>query len=845
MSESDHEHPARHNCLSHERLDALAANAASTDFEHAHLAACSLCQQALDAARRDAALMNELGLVVRGRNREPHSPSSSREAGNLPAGTIVGGFTIVGTLGVGGMGVVYRAMQASPVREVALKLLKTSTVLQSHQQRFEHESAALAMLQHPGIAQVYQAGTAEVRDSGGGSPGGREAVGGGSLIAYMAMELVHGRPLSQYCAQQCPSLPARILLIARIAEAVDHAHRRGVIHRDLKPANVLVSADGQPKILDFGVAKLTEGRRGVWGQVELTMAGSFVGTLAYASPEQVSGDPSAIDARTDVFSLGVMLYEVVCGERPFNLGESLADAVRAIKAAQVPEVARSGFAPDRELLTVMRKALAPEPDRRYQSAAALAEDLHRYLEKRPLRARPDSAWYTFQRTLARHPGKATAAALALCAVMVAGGAMLALQFKVSRAEKAKSNVLDAVLGALERTNQDELNTPRITSIDEFLADAGETIETDLAAFPREQALLRERLGRANLSHQRLDDAERMLDQALEFRRSQARSEPLAYADALIDSGRVKYRSGKFDAACDRFSEARTIRARQHGHQHPSTISATYWMGASLLGWKQYERAEMEFTAAAQAQQQLDPMSPQAAEYLNGLAACVRARGDFERALAIARQALSSIETSAGEDSKPVAVAISNVASNLISLKRYEEAEPLLDRALAIRSHWYGDDDPRLADTLVLVTGLKMRMGAWGETEAARARLDEAAHTSERALSLRRRVHSGDHESVAEALSLAGQVAMRRAVFDDALDMLKHAMDMRARLPRHSDADLGRSESIYGDCLLRAGHRAEAEHYLRSGLAKVQAAYGNDHRHTLDAQERLDRFNSTP
>lgn len=293
----------------------------------------------------------------------------------------IGAYRILRPLGFGGMGVVYLAEQDSPRRQVALKLLRLDTASPTQVQRFEQEAELLGRLAHPGIARVYEAGWTETET-------GRRP--------FFAMEFVEGRPLTEYAAERALDLAARLKLVSQVAEAVHYAHGRGVVHRDLKPSNVFIDARGEPRVLDFGVARpLGEGSRA-------TKTGQLVGTLAYMSPEQASGR-FEVTPRADVYSLGVMLYELLTGRLPIATDHvPLHEAVRRVREEEpIPAGAvRKELRGDLE--TILGKALAKETNRRYASAAELAEDLRLFLEHRPIRARRQSSLYVAWKLVRRH-----------------------------------------------------------------------------------------------------------------------------------------------------------------------------------------------------------------------------------------------------------------------------------------------------------------------------------------------------------------------------------------------------------------------------------------------------------
>ncbi|MBY0313023.1 MAG: serine/threonine-protein kinase [Phycisphaerales bacterium] len=825
-----------------------AADAANPDAAlGGHLRKCDKCRTTVESILADNALANELAGAVQKREHNARAGGGAPAAGSsgvmhaaeLQPDTTIADFTIRTVLGVGGMGVVYLAVQQAPRRNVALKVLRADLATPELLRRFEHESAALALLKHPAIAQVFQAGTVNVS---------------GAPRAYMAMELVKGTRLDEFCKERDLSRAARLTLIADVADGVEHAHRRGVIHRDLKPANILVEAGDAPgarplpRILDFGVAKFSQDS-GVEGQrIEQTVQGSFLGTFAFAAPEQVSGDPNAIDARADVYALGVMLYELIVGRRPRDMGSSLADAIRAVGSGKIIAPESVGVKLDAELHTVIMTALAAEPERRYATAAALAEDIRRYLDKRPLRARPDSTLYTLRKAIARHPYRACAAgAFALLAVGAVAITII-MQMRVidaerlkTEAEASKSATKIGVFGPLELTNEDESDSPAITTIDQFIVLAADKIDKTLQHAPVERADLLSQLGRAALSRNSRPEGASMLERVAAIRRTQAEAQPLPLADALVDLGLARYRLNQFEKARDHFAEALAIREKYLLPRDPKINDARYWLGVSYHGWKKYDQAEPLLRQAAEDQQRARPDSEEVAEYLNGVSACIRARGDFAGALELARAAQRHIERTEGSNRKHIAFTLSNVIANLLSLNKLDEAEPLLAKALEHRIEWYGDDSPRLAPTLVQIAGLHMRQGGWGESAEQREHLTSAQSSAHRALDLCRRVYPGDHESVAEALSLLGQIRMRRGD-NQACDLLNEAFAMRGRLPQSSSGDLGHSQSLLGECLRRFSPAnampPSAEQHLRQGLERVRSAYGPTNRRTLDAITRL-------
>jgi formylglycine-generating enzyme required for sulfatase activity/predicted Ser/Thr protein kinase len=298
----------------------------------------------------------------------------------------IGPYQVLEVLGEGGMGVVYRARQDVPNREVALKIIQPLAMAKKSLRRFEHEVEVLGRLQHPGIAQIYAAGTFET--SLGRQP-------------YFAMELVNGRPLLEDAEARQLGTRERLQVFSDICEAVHHAHQKGVIHRDLKPANILVDGAGRPRILDFGIARATSGdMQTVTHQTDL---GQIVGTVAYMSPEQAGGNPDDLDTRSDVYSLGVILYELLTGQLPYDVhGKILHEAVRVIREEDPTPISAYHRFLRGDVETIVQAALTKEKDRRYQSALDLAGDLRRYLKSEPILARPSSAVYQLRKFATRN-----------------------------------------------------------------------------------------------------------------------------------------------------------------------------------------------------------------------------------------------------------------------------------------------------------------------------------------------------------------------------------------------------------------------------------------------------------
>jgi predicted Ser/Thr protein kinase len=401
---------------------------------------------------------------------DPPTPASSPR---IPSR--IGHYRIVGLLGEGGMGTVYEAEQDHPQRRVALKVIRGEYTSPELLQRFTREAEVLGRLQHAGIAQIYEANTFD--EHGGARP-------------FFAMELARGEPLTEYADRQALGSAERLALFALVCDAVHYAHGQGVIHRDLKPANILVTATGQPKILDFGVALLFDGDVQVTRQ---TSAGEVIGTLQYMSPEQVNADPVQIDVRSDVYSLGVILYELLSRRLPYDLSSKMIlEAARAILVDDPEPLSAADRTLGGDIEIIVGKALEKERQRRYDSANDLASDVRRFLGDEPIAARRASAVYQLRKFTRRN--RALVGGLAFgAAVLVVGTAVSSWQaIRATAAERlAESRRIEATAAgtlAEERRELADIASRRADSA-RLVADAS-----------REHALRQEAAARASAMH---------------------------------------------------------------------------------------------------------------------------------------------------------------------------------------------------------------------------------------------------------------------------------------------------------------------------------------------------------
>lgn len=482
-------------------------------------------------------------------------------------GRLVAGHRILRRLAAGGMGVVYEAQQQSPQRIVAIKIVRPELVSPETLRRFRKEADLLGRLQHPGIAAIFEAGTFSLEDDPKALP-----------RPYCAMELVHGRPIDEWADMQALSVPQRLELLAQVCDAVEHAHRRGVVHRDIKTANILVGQDGRPKVLDFGIALAVDTERGATMH---TSVGRIVGTLGSMSPEQLAGNGAGVDARSDVYSLGVLAYEVLAGRPPFDLGRrSVAESIRLLTETRPPLLGT--IRPDLrgDIAVVVQAAMEQDPARRHSSAAALAADLRACIERRPIQARPPSRVYLARTFVRRHrvgvAGICGAFLLLLVATVATG-----LGWKRAAEENTRSKRVNQYLAGLIDSLDPGAFGRSAVPLSQTVDAAAAQVDLLLADEPEIAADLHQRFGDRYLALGEWRKAERHHRQALALRQARFGDGSLEVAESLVSLARALRKTGDVGSAAQGLEQALAIRRTLLSPDDPSVAEALNGLATAL------------------------------------------------------------------------------------------------------------------------------------------------------------------------------------------------------------------------------------------------------------------------
>lgn len=755
----------------------------------------------LDVAKNiDASFLESASLPkVRQADEVPLDPPT------LAPGTLIGQrYRLRHKLGEGGMGQVWLADQTDPVRRpVALKLIRAGMYDEEVVLRFRAERQSLAIMDHPAIAKVFDAGT-----TAQGQP-------------YFVMEYVQGRPITEYADEHSLSIRDRLELFIQVCEAVQHAHQKAVIHRDLKPANVLiVEVDGkpEPRIIDFGVAKAIAPSAA--GETLYTHMGRFLGTPAYMSPEQVDPNAAGIDTRTDVYSLGVLLYVLLTGLRPFEVKQRteppIDELLRHLREDDPPSLsgklrsdpslhltASSRGANRAELLSALRgdldaiamKAVERDRERRYVSPLEFAADLQRYLNHEPIAARAASTGYLMRKYIRRH--RIAAGVLAgLVALLTAFSTMQAVQLEQIRRER-------------DRANHERDRAARIT---DFM--------TGMFKVPD-----------PNQAHGNAVTAREVLDTAAKDIDRQLANDPESLAEMLHVMASTYLNLGLYPRAEALARRALEARQSLHGHDDPKTLASKTQLGLILEREGHYADADrLDREALGDERRVLGATNALTLETLNHLSILAGDQGRQDEQERLAREALELAERNLGPEAEQTLMAMHNLAESLLVRGRDAEAEPQWRRLLDIEQRVWGAEDPR---TVRARSNLALTLWHLGRDA-------EAERLYREVLDIDRRVLGPEHENttLAEVNLAALLIEEGRVAEGEAMQQQTLQVQLRTLGPDHADTML--NEGNLADTLRIEGKYREAERLQRATQARQLRILGAEHPDTLLSQSDLSR-----
>jgi serine/threonine protein kinase/tetratricopeptide (TPR) repeat protein len=777
----------------------------------------------------------------------PGSASPASHDALLRPGDRVGHYRILEQIGEGGFAVVYLAEQAQPVRRrVALKIVKLGMDTREVIARFEAERQALALMDHVNVARVFE---------GGATASGRP---------YFVMEYVAGTPITEHCDRERSNLRERLELFIQVCKAVQHAHHKAIIHRDIKPSNVLVAGrehESVVKVIDFGVAKAVAHR--LTEKTIYTLQGQLVGTPMYMSPEQAEKSGDDIDTRSDVYSLGVLLYELITGFLPFDPASfrsaGLAEIQRIIREEEAPKpssrmshadgrsvaLARNRRFEPKSLARELRgdldwitlKALEKERSRRYDSPRDLADDIRRYLDNRTVLASPPSLGYRAGKFARRHAIAVVAASIgglllvSFVVAMVIQARRVAIERDVAR--RAQAELARVVEFQADRLGEIDaqamgarLRHELQTEVRTALENAGLT-EADIS---QQTASLARSLDQANFTNLALHTLEaNIFTPALEAVGKTFADQPLVQAK-LLQSLAVEMReAGLLEAALAPLEEAVALYRRGLGDQHPNTLAAINDLGDELHNLGQYADAESAYREALQGRHRvLGPEHPDTILSIGDVGLALKAQGKFDEAEASYRQALQALRRVRGDDHPETLTALNNMASLLKQQGRLDESEVYFREALSGKRRALGDDD---RSTLITRSNLGHTLLLQSKLEGAEPHLGEA-------LAGMQRVLGDEHPHTLITLLNVGSLLRQQGRLEEAERTLGEVLEASTDV-------LGSGHGVTVTTLFELGRvkharteLAEAESYLRRAVEAGRRGLGPDHPRTLRALDQL-------
>lgn len=766
----------------------------------------------------------------------------------------IGPFKILGVLGEGAMGRVYRAEQDEPRRQVALKVMRTVGARSNELARFRREIGLLAELEHPGIARIYTAGTAET------------ATG---PVPYLAMECVQGLDVAAYAERAALDTAARLALVAALCRIVHHAHSRGVIHRDLKPSNILVTDEGQVKVLDFGIARALQNER----HTEMTQAGQVMGTLQYMSWEQLHGQAGALDPRSDVYALGVIAYQLLTRKLPYQTPpEPTLISVLEQRRQQDP-VPLSTVCPalKGDVHLMVMKALAREPEQRYLSAAEMAADIERYLSHQPITAQAPTVAYVLSLFVRRHKGLSIGLGLAVLGLLAVAGVSLRLAFVQAEARQQttlrlqEQAAVNAFLIKMFTAADPEKALGTALTVREVLDSARTSLSADTRLPLAVGVAVREALGSTYLA---LGDSTQSLAVLEEGIATASRAAPERLAPLKLAHAQALYEA---DRPAEAEAEARTVLAMLPADTSPETaenqiaaelrlFEAVYHQGktaeAEALIAETLKHAEARLgalhrltlsalTSRAEVLQDLGKLAdslqlqeeglrrnekafgerhPETLIARNNLSAIHYFSGNQEQATTLARSVLEDRRKILGNDHPLTLGSINNLSAILLKAKQIDEAEPLVRELLAGATKRYGE-----AHRYSLFA--QTRLAKLLELKGA---LVEAETTLRQIIRLRAQQANVQPRERLTSFDQLGLLLLKQ-------NRVADAGQTYLMLTRDAAAELGEQHpftaqfrSHYARCLVKLQRRAEAEQQLQLAAPVLMAEHGAEHPETTAA-----------
>ena len=699
----------------------------------------------------------------------PHAPAE------VPAPDLgsIGPYRLIRKLGEGGMGQVWLAEQSAPVkRQVALKIVKSLRYDKSALVRFDLERQALAIMDHPAIAKVFDAGsTAE------GQP-------------YFVMEYVPGLPITQYCDEKRLSPSERLLIFTKVCEGVQHAHQKAIIHRDLKPTNILVvEVDGKPvpRIIDFGLAK-TISQQSPGGPL-ITLAGGWVGTPGYMSPEQMDPLVLDVDTRTDVYSLGVVLYELLTGamaldgdarqweskplhevlrkvheEEPTSpstrLSNDPAAAARAEKRSTDPRQLANMLRGDLDWITL--KALDRDRARRYGTPAELAADLGRYLRNEPVIARPPSLAYRTRKYVQRHKF-GVAAATAAVLLLFAFGVMQAIQLRQTKRERDRADrVTKFMTGMFKVSNPSEARGNAVTAR-EILDKSSKDIDTGLRKDPELQAQLMETMAQTYAGLGLYGRAQDLVEHARTIQSSLFgyRNRETLASDSYL--GQLLRAQGHLPEAEKLLQNTIEVQRQVLGPNDPDTLASMDRLGYVYSNEARHADAESLFRQTLNAERKvLGPDDPQTLSTLNELAESLTPQGRYKDADQIYGELIAAQTRTLGPDHPATLLSMSHAAENLEEEGRFPEAEKIYSDVIAAQRRILGPEHPQTLRAMMMLAVTMMKEGHYAEADQLQSQIIE----------IKTRVLGATHTSTLQSMEMEALGLSREGRYADAEKMFR-------------------------------------------------------------------------